>query len=144
MLGSEAILEQWFRQTLESYPAVTAQFIAGEKDPFRNPVRNTLRTAMESLLAELQGEMDARKVRCALDSIIRIRAVQDFSPSQAVGFVFLLRPLLLTASAQRPAMLQSRIDQLALMAFDVYMECREQIKEIRVRESRRATAFRRP
>ena len=82
----------------------------------------------------------------ALDAIIRIRAVQDLTASQAVGFVFLLKPILLELQPERnPAardvplgvLLNDRIDRLALMAFDKYMQCREQLADIRVSEGRR-------
>ncbi len=41
MNANDAIVEEWFARTLESYPQVTARFLALEKDPFRNPVGHT-------------------------------------------------------------------------------------------------------
>jgi hypothetical protein len=46
------------------------------------------------LTAELLGEMDQARVAGALESIVRIRAVQNFSASESVGFVFLLKGIL--------------------------------------------------
>jgi hypothetical protein len=63
--------------------------------------------------------------------------VQDLTPSEAVGFVFLVRSILLGANPPRPAMIEAHIDRLALMAFDQYMKCREQIAEVRVNEAGR-------
>jgi hypothetical protein len=85
----------------------------------------------------------------ALEAIIRIRAVQDFSPAEAVGFVFLLKRAVRevlegASSGSLPANMQSeleaRIDALALSAFEIYTRCREQLFEIRVREAQRRTA----
>jgi hypothetical protein len=143
MTARDAIADEWFARTLESYPEVTARFVATEKDPFRNPVGNTLRSAMAALVAELLGEMNAPQVRAALDSILQIRAVQDFTPGEAVAFVFLLRPILLAHEPSRPAMLESRIDQLTLAAFDAYMHWRERIAEVRAQERRRRSGPRR-
>jgi len=136
MSTAEPILEQWIARTVQSYPSSAAAFLSGEKDPFRNPVGRTLRQSLTTLFRELQGGMDAAHIAPALDAIVRIRAVQDLSASQAVGFVFLLKPIvreIAPESGQTP--LDERIDQLALLAFDKYMQCREQVKEIRARES---------
>lgn len=141
MITSQAIAEQWFARTVESYPSLTAHFLTGEEDQFRNPVGHALRGSLAALLQQLLGDMDQARIEAALDDIVRIRAVQDFPPSQAVEFVFLLKPLLRELSpGQDAAGLDARIDQLALMAFDKYMQCREQIAQIRARE--RAGIFR--
>jgi hypothetical protein len=133
----ETILEQWFAEAIESYPRLTAQFLAAECDAFRNPVGHTLREGMAVLLQEILGEMRVSEISPALDSIVRIRAVQDFKPSEAVGFIFLLRSILLGSNPPRPAMLEARIDQLMLMAFDHYMDCREDIARVRANEAKR-------
>ena len=137
MTSMETILEQWFAQAIESYPRLTAQFLAAERDAFRNPVGHTLHEGMAVLLQEILGEMRASKISPALDSIVRIRAVQDFKPSEAVGFIFLLRSILLGSSPPRPAMLEARVDQLMLTAFDHYMDCREDIARVRSNEAKR-------
>lgn len=137
MTNSDAMLDQWFAQTAESYPRLTAQFLALERDRFRNPVGHALRESLSVLLREILGSMEAKSIVPALDGILRIRAVQDLLPSEAVGFVFLLRPILLGSNPPRPAMIEARIDQLALMAFDHYMNCREQVAQVRENENRR-------
>lgn len=69
---------------------------------------------------------------------MRLRAVQDFTPSQAVGFVYLLRDILQEQfAAGVPPNVQKRIDTTALLAFDLYMKCREEISDIKVREAQR-------
>ena len=143
MRASEAILEQWIARTIASYPGLAAPFLSSEKDPFRTPVGHTLRQGLATLLQELlgddlRGELNAERLQPALDAIIRIRAVQDLTPSQAVGFVFLLKPIVLELAPEHdPAQLHERIDRVALMAFDKYMQCREQLADIRVSEGRR-------
>jgi hypothetical protein len=142
MANSDDLAEQWFAQAIESYPHLTGKFLASERDPFRNPVGRALRDGMLILAQEVLGEMNREKIAAALDIIVRIRVVQDFTPSEAVGFVFLLRPLVLGTNPPRPAMIESRIDQLALMAFDQYMKCRQQIAEIRANEVQRSVRLR--
>jgi RsbT co-antagonist protein rsbRD N-terminal domain len=138
MSAGEAILEQWIARTIQSYPSSALPFLSGEQDPFRNPVGHTLRQSLTILLEQVQGNMDAGPIASALDAFIRIRAVQDLSASQAVGFVFLLKPILRELAPERDQVgLGERIDQLALLAFDKYMQCREQLADIRVSEGRR-------
>ncbi len=143
MTAGEPILERWCAATAESYPSLTAQFIVAGVDRFRNPVGYALRENLTVLAGELFGEMDASRIAAALDGILRIRAVQDFTPSQAVGFVFLLKRIVreLASEEDLPA-LDGRIDRLALAAFDVYMRCREQLGELRVNEAKRALRYR--
>ncbi len=135
--NADAILEQWFARTVATYPRATVKFLVAERDRFRNPAGHALRESLAVLLRELLGNMDGESIALALDSIVRLRAVQDLRPSEAVSFVFLLRPILLASNPPRPAMIESRIDQLAMMSFDHYMTCREQMAQAAANEARR-------
>lgn len=133
-----AILKQWIARTLQSYADQTSRFLLDEKDPFRNPVGHALKEGLPVLFEELAGGMDAARITPALDSIVRIRAVQDFTASQAVAFVFLLKKIVHEELAgENLAALEERIDELALLAFDLFMKCREKIYEIKANEARR-------
>ena len=136
-----AIVERWIQRTLETYPPETLPFLIGEQDLFRNPVGHTLRENLATLVHELLGSMDRNRIASALDALVRLRAVQDFSPAEAVGFVFGLRDAVQAISGPVPETLQGRIDELALMAFDRYTNCREQIFELRINELRRWTSY---
>ena len=134
-----AIVERWIALTLNTYPPEAAKIFARERDRFRNPigfvVRRTLITLLNQLLAE---EIHEEPMRQALDELIRIRAVQKFSASQAAGFPLLLKRAVQEVAADAdPADLSQffeKIDRLALMAFDVYAQCREQLFQIRMNE----------
>lgn len=137
------ILKKWFRLILKSYPEETAQFISREKDPFANPVGSTIGKGIEDLFEALQREIDPNTVSSFLDRIIRIRAIQDFSPSRAINFIFILKDVLreeLKSELEDANILkelfelESRIDELALIAFDIYMKCREKIYELKANE----------
>jgi len=140
-----AILGRWFDLILETYPANTATMMRKDKNQFTNPVGSTLSREIEVLFKNLcEGSQD-EKFQSSLDSILKIRSVQDFSPSKAVGFIFLLKSAIgetlkneICKGATMDEWLecQSRIDDLALQAFDVYMDCREKICEIRVNQAR--------
>lgn len=138
-----AILERWFQLVLETYPADTSRFLKQGKDRFTNPVGYTISREIETLYDELLQEMNSDKLAACLDNIIRIRAVQDFSPSQTIALIFLLKKAIREELAseitenrvfEELLKFESRIDKLVLLAFDIYMKCREKVFEIRVNE----------
>ena len=135
------ILAHWFQTTVDSYPADTARFLKNQPDPFANPVGQTTYQSLEALVDALISGSGRNVMQDALDAIIRIRAVQSFTPSKATVFVFALKDILRQhlAEADGPEMeaLDRQIDVMALMAFDVYMACREKIYEIKATESRK-------
>lgn len=147
-----AIGKRWFEQILSTYPPDTAKFLKNEPDRFQNPVGGTIIPAIDGVLTVLLAGGDAEQLRSHLDRIIRIRAVQDFTASEAVEFVFRLKQVIreeagigtngqpLSDLRVELQAVDARIDTTALMAFDVYMECREQIYEIKARDLRNRTA----
>jgi hypothetical protein len=143
--NEKTILKKWFDLIIETYPIDVASMMRKEKNQFTNPVGSTISREIELLFKKLcEGSLD-EKCQASLDSILKIRSVQDFSPSKAVGFIFLLKRAIgetLKSEIYREPFvdqwlkLQSRIDELALLAFDIYMGCREKICEIRVDQAR--------
>lgn len=138
-----SILERWFHLILETYPAQSSVFFKQERDRFVNPVGYAISREIEALYEGLLQGMNCDKLSTSLDNIIRIRAVQDFSPSQAVAFVLLLKKAIrdeLESEIRENQLcgellkFESRIDELALHAFDIYMKCRDKVYEIRMRK----------
>jgi hypothetical protein len=139
-----AIVDRWTDRTLQVYPPDAARRMRRERDRFQNPVGHLTRKSLEELFDGLVAGRPAGEMTAALDGIVRIRAVQDLSPSQAMGFVFLLKGAVRDelANEVRPdlAALDSGVDRLALEAFDHYARCREQIHQLRQNEIRRQTS----
>lgn len=142
----EVILKRWLDVILETYPADTRSFLTSKKGPFTNPVGHTLKEGINSLFSQLLQGGDFQEASKEVDKLIRLRAVQDVSPSEAVGFIFALKGIVreeLGAKAEvEPEGLEelnARIDRMGLMAFDLYSACREKLYEIRVNEIRRRT-----
>jgi len=140
-----AILRRWFDLILETYPADTATMMRRDRDPFTNPVGSTISREIEVLFKGLCEGVNGKDCSASLDAILKIRSVQDFSPSKAVGFIFLLKRAIgetLKSEIWKGPVIdewlkfQSRIDELALQAFDIYMHCREKICEIRVNQAK--------
>jgi hypothetical protein len=141
----DLFVQEWLACTLRTYPDQTGRFLRQERDPFRNPVGHTLRVALTTLGEELFGDFDRARVTASLDAVVRIRAVQAPTPSEAVRFVFLARDAARAVAVQggpglAPGsldLLEARIDEAALIAFDLFARCREQILAIGARAARR-------
>ena len=138
MQTRDVIAEQWLARVLRTYPCESAAFLAGEQDPFRNPVGQTFKEALGILLDELLLGMEAARVRAALDSIVQIRAVEGRPPAQALEFLFQLKPILrLYEPGPALDLLYARIDEMVLLAFDLYMQYRERTFAAKANEARR-------
>lgn len=138
-----AILNKWFDLTIETYPEETARFLKNKKNRFANPVGYILSQEIEPVLDGLFKGVDLETLRPFLENIIRIRAVQDLSASQALAFIFLLKQVFrdeLEQEIQESRVgrdllaLESRIDAVALLAFDIFMKCREKIYDLKANE----------
>ena len=141
-----AILGRWLAMIFESYPPETAIFLRKEKNRFDNPAGYRISEGLEGLYGALLQEMERDQILTCLDEIIRIRALQNFTPSQALAFIFLLKIVIREELAEEIRKenlavelldLESRIDGLALLGFDVYTKRREKIYEIKADEAKR-------
>lgn len=145
----DSVLEKWLNLILESFPSDSHRFLKLEKDQFSNPVGHTFREETATLLQSLIEKAPTEESQRSLNRIIRIRAVQDCPPSEATAFIFLLKQAIreeLLDTLADPSLAtelsecESRIDRLALAAFEEYMRCREKIYEIQARAERMRVA----
>ena len=142
----DKIIERWVQLIVETYPSYSSRFLLQQTDRFQNPVGYTITTETEALFHSfLNDDIDNTGV-IALDNLIRVRTVQNFTAAQAVGFVFSLKQAIrevinksnqVDISLNEILTLETRIDQLALKAFDSYMNCRDRINEIRIKDIKR-------
>jgi hypothetical protein len=137
------ILKRWFEIILETYPSDTREFLQNKKNRFANPVAHEISRGIEGIYDLILSGADQDEVSPFLDKVIRIRAVQDFTPSQALGFIFefkrLVREELATAIeddgvTEALSGLERRVDQVGLLSLDLYMKCREKLYELRINE----------
>ena len=144
-----AILKKWFDAVADTYPENTSGFLKKQKAQFANPVGYTLAEGLDGLFDALLKGMIPETVKTCLDGIVRIRAIQDFPPSEALAFIFQLKKivrqelggeiLLKPGMTDELAAFDSTIDDLALFAFDIYMKCREKIYELKAKEATNMT-----
>lgn len=146
VLEQKAVLDRWFDLVMDTYAENTAVLWKKKDDPFANPVRHKFETGMRGIVVGLAsgGQIpDPAVFTPLLDEIVRVRAVQDYTPSQATAFIFLLkkavRETLWPHVAEHNLLvellaLESAIDVLALLSFDIYCQCREKLAELRINQ----------
>jgi len=135
------ILSVWIARTLDPYGS--SAFFKQSRDQIANPVGSNIREGLTKVLELLLSGSKPVDFTPHLDQVIRIRAVQDFTPSQAlVPFLelkWIIRQVLSEDTNTRSlvpdlADLYCEIDQIALAAFDMYTKCREQLYQVRIKE----------
>jgi hypothetical protein len=134
-----AITQRWFEAVIAAYPGEAVRFFGTQSDRFANPVGTTLRRSLTELLDGLVEGREPDQLHDAIDGVVRIRAVQDFTPSEALSFVPALKPILgeaLRSDPQAYRDMEVRLDRLLMAAVDHYVACREQVWEIRITEIR--------
>ncbi len=146
--NKQVLLDAWFEAVAGTYPLQTSSFMASQKDQFANPVGATITRELDNIFQELLLDESSKELWQYLDALIRIRAVQGFYPSSAVSFVRNLKQIIrdrlhseIESKGLHKELLifEERVDQLTLMAFDVYMRCREKIWELKAKEAQNRT-----
>jgi hypothetical protein len=138
------IVKKWFEQVMSGYDPDTAVFFKMQKDAFANPVGTTTSTVLEELFDAILEKKDADTISTIVDPLIRIRAVQSFTPSQAIGFILILKQTvrdvlkneITDISLNDIFSFENEIDKAALIGFNIFMVCREKIYSLRTNEER--------
>jgi hypothetical protein len=143
----EAVTERWLSQILPTDPKKSPfPQVRRQQDPFANPMVHKLTVGTRAVVDALLAGAPPAEVEGPLLEMVKLRSVQDLTPAEAVSFIFQLKDAIsdelraeLKAGVPAAELLElfGRIDQVALLAFDIYMRCRERICEIRVNEARR-------
>ena len=145
--NQDAVAKRWLDKTLATYHRDTAAFFAKGKNQFANPVGTTLHDGIIALLGAMLDDAQGPTELCAaLEPMIKVRSVQEFSPARAVSFVFSLKTAVREELGEALAdhsldeeltAFDAQVDQLALFAFDVYTKSRDRIHEIRINDVKR-------
>ncbi len=145
----EAVFARWRERIFDSYASETARFLRREKDRFANPVAYQLSRGLRLILEAFCRQAEVEELAAALDEVIQLQAVQAESPARALAFLLLLKRVIREelpevyadpANAAAVVDLEERIDGLTLIGFDVYMQRREKLFQIRVAEIQRGVS----
>jgi hypothetical protein len=133
-----SFIKKWFRATIDTYPAQSAKILGKDSNRFDNPVGAATHETIEDVFDLILQDFNQEMLEKALDPVIRIRAVQAFSASEAVSFVFALKEIgenILEDSLIRE--FDKLVDKIALAAFNKLMKCKEEIFLLKAVESKR-------
>ena len=146
---SSAIANRWIGDTLNTYSKDASAAFERQKDPFANPVGHALRVGLSAVVEALVEGKEPDEICPHLDEIIRMRAIQEFTPSEALSFVFSLKEAIRAelgkavgepSVAAELAEFDRRIDRIGLLAFDRYVGSREKVYQLRVNEMKRSVS----
>lgn len=141
------ILELWANSVLDTYSPDGSKIFKTRKDRFSNPVGYNVRQGLTDVYDAFCEKTESEKGVSALEELVKVRAVQDFSPAESVSFVFFLKRIVRERCRKEKVLftdddlsvLDSRLDALALRVFDLYMACREKLYQIQMNEYKRGT-----
>lgn len=141
-----SILPRWLDSLFEVYPPGSHGFLRKKRDRFANPVGYTLTTELEKLYGEIAGGAGPEEIKRTLENIMKIRAVQDLRPSEALQFILDLKAIVREElakgdsgqdSAEGLTEFDQKVDQICLEGFNIYSSCRQKIYDLRVNEVKR-------
>jgi len=136
--NKELFVKKWFQATIDTYPLQTAKVLGKDSNRFDNPVGAITHETIEDVFTLILEDFNQEMLEKTLDPVIRIRAVQAFSASQAVSFVFALKQIgedIIDGNLIRE--FDKLVDKIALAAFNRFMKCREEIFLLKAFESKR-------
>jgi len=142
----QQILLKWQSAAFSSYQ--NHDFLNGNKKTgrFLNPISYVTEKSTREILGCLINDENDMKLFTPLEEICRLRAIQESKPAEALKFIFDLKQIIreeLTDENQSNYWavelwdVDRRIDEIGLLAFDVYSDCRAKICELRINEMKR-------
>jgi hypothetical protein len=144
------LIKAWIDKALATYPPKTSEIFKNQKDQFANPVGATLFRSLEGIFDQLLLEKSTEDLSRHVEELVKVRAVQDFTPSGAVSFLLDLKKIIrkhcgreISESGLESALfaLEERIDLVCLLAFDVFMQQREKIWQLRSQELQQRASY---
>lgn len=140
-----SLLDKW--KDVALLPEQDGKSFFRNTDQFGSPVAWTTAVEMERIYDSIIGELDEKQTEKSLDSMMRIRAVQDASPSASVMFLSNFKDLVRkefkdleklklksgeTVTMTELISFETRIDTLIHKTFDIYMGCREHLFRLKL------------
>ena len=141
------IAEKWLNAVLSVYHEDGAQFFKRQNDQFANPLGYSARTGLEKVIERLASGKPW-ELPSELIQFVKLRAVQDFSPSKAIAFVYDLKRIIVEVCGQDLVVanfsewqgVEAELDKLALQVFELYVADRELIYKVKLQEFKSGNA----
>jgi hypothetical protein len=141
----QSILAKWQHYVLNSDESHQMLIADKNKGRFSNPAAYVSGKNTDKIFDCLINVDENMDIITPLHDICRLRAVQDVKPSQALQFIPMLKQIIRDelSESQKSKFekeiwdLEKHIDKISLLAFDIYVECKNKINEIRIDEIKR-------
>lgn len=136
--NKDRFIKEWFQATIDTYPAQSARILGKASNRFDNPIGAITHETIVDMFTLIMDDFTPEVLEKTIDPVIRIRAVQAFTPAEAVSFVFALKQIaetIIDKSLIRE--FDKLVDQIALAAFNRFMKCKEEIFLLKATESKR-------
>lgn len=146
----KVLIRKWVETALQTYPPKTSEIFKNQKDEFANPVGATLFRALEGIFDELLLDQSTEALTSHVEDLVKVRAVQDFTPSGAVSFLLALKKIIRKQCGRKISeahmesylfAFEERIDLVCLLAFDQFMMQREKIWKLRAQELQQRASY---
>ena len=138
----EDLLSDWEDVILGQYKPETFRIFKKQKNPIANPVGHKINVGLAELYEVICDESDDEVETPMLTQLLKVRAVQPISASEAVSFLFAIKDLV-EKECQKEGMdtlykeflaFCARVDAVALAAFDIFTNCRQAVYQVRMNE----------
>ncbi len=142
----DTILTKWLADFFKHHSLDAVGVSRTVDDKFLNPVGHTVKTALKYLYPAILGDdVEQEEIKKQVQELMRIQAVQQLSPAQAIVPLQALKEHLYTLlkkeiekNFKEYKEICDRIDTLMLIAFDIYTQDKETLYRIRVNELKSA------
>lgn len=138
------ILSKWQSAIFSSYGDEKIGQKQGSR--FSNPMGYVIEKSTGEIMEWLLNPANNEDLIISLGDICRLKATQEFKPSEALSFIFALKQIIREELKDENGSnyweieigyIDKKIDEIGLHAFDIYSECRAKIYEIRMDEIKR-------
>jgi len=140
----QELQKRWLESVLALYPEDSIRFLRNTEDRFKNPLGYSIAEMVEGVMGLLEEGGLPEDLRTHIFPVVQIRAVQGTSPSETLAFIGALKRTFREVSRKGGSFdrdlsdgLDELSDALLLLSFDIYMQCREKLSEIKNEELKR-------
>ena len=144
----QLVIDRWFKAMIDNYPKDAGKFLIEKHKQFSNPIGFAIAENLPPVYDSIANPEKFEIPKQALENIIKIHAVQNISASEAISFIFKLKDILRESNIKQVVdnkfyveylKIESNIDRVTMAAFDIYMQNRELLYEIKANEVRNRT-----
>ena len=123
----DSLITGWQGAVRDTYPKAGKIRFKQQSQEFNDPIGHILRRDMPVLVdLVLKGELDKPELQTHLEPLCRLRSVQEFTPAEAIGFVYSLKKVV------RESLKEGELNEPGLLADHHLITCPLQPGHLRI------------